>query len=61
MNSFTLEASFNGYIDQNRNTVEFVTKHFIDMGRIVGETVSQYLDMLEEDRVQRLKKLELKR
>jgi len=40
MNCFTLEASFNGYVDEGRNTVEFNTKHFIDMGRILGETVS---------------------
>lgn len=39
MNSFTLEASFNGYLDANRSTVEFTTKHFLDMGRVLGETL----------------------
>jgi len=58
MNSFTLEASFNGYIDGGRNTVEFGTKHFIDMGKILGETICQYLDLLEEDWAQKMRKME---
>ena len=33
MNSFTLEASFNGYINEKRDTVEFTTNHFIEIGQ----------------------------
>jgi len=39
MNSFTLEASFNGFIDENRQTVEFQTDHFLEMGQVLGKTI----------------------
>lgn len=39
MNSFTLEASFNGYVDENWVTKEFHTSNFLEMGEVLGKTI----------------------
>ena len=49
MNSFTLEASFHGYLTKERITVEFLTTHFMKMGNIVGESLYEYVLILEQD------------
>jgi hypothetical protein len=49
MNCFTLEASFHGYINQDRQTVELTTQMFENMGQILGEGFWEYQGMIEED------------
>jgi len=36
MNCFTLEASFHGYLNKARQTIEFTTEMFEKMGEILG-------------------------
>ena len=49
MNSFTCEASFHGYMDEERRTVEFLTSHYLKMGRILGSTFYEYKLIVEAD------------
>ena len=49
MNCFTLEASFHGYINQERDTVEFTTESLAEMGAHLGQTISDYTDLCDAD------------
>ena len=49
MNCFTLEASFYGYIDKDRKTVELTTDALEQMGLDLGHGISDYNDLVEED------------
>jgi hypothetical protein len=49
MNSFTLEASFNGYINEKRQTIEFGTQHFLDLGTVLCRSLFDYVMILEAD------------
>jgi len=49
MNCFTLEASFHGYIDKDRNTTEMTTEHFEEMGTVLGQSMFDYFELVEED------------
>ncbi len=61
MNSFTLEASFYGYIDSERKTVEFRRDFYELMGRHLADTLLEYTQMLDEERQLRLHRMFLKR
>jgi hypothetical protein len=39
MNSFTIEASFQGYISKDRENKEFQPHHYCKMGSVVGTTL----------------------
>lgn len=52
MNCFTLEASFHGYIDRERQTVEFTTEMFEKMGDTLGSAFHEYSALIEEDEKQ---------
>lgn len=49
MNCFTLEASFHGYIDNNRKTTEMLVEHFEEMGNVLGTSFHEYFSLVEED------------
>ena len=47
MNSFTLEASFHGYLNKDRQTIEFFESHFKKLGSIVGQSLYEYVLILK--------------
>ena len=49
MNSFTLEASFNGFINERRQTNEFNTQNFLDLGKILSKSIYDYVMILEAE------------
>jgi hypothetical protein len=49
MNCFTLEASFHGYIDRERRTVELTTEMLQSMGQVLGSGFQEYQILVEED------------
>ena len=49
MNCFTLEASMYGYINKERRTIELTKEDFELMGTQLGNTILQYVDMIDED------------
>ena len=49
MNCFTLEASFHGYIDKNRQTAEMMVEHFEELGAVLGTSFNEYFSLVEED------------
>lgn len=49
MNCFTLEASFHGFIDKDRSTSEFTTESLEKVGQLLGETLADYAEMVDED------------
>jgi cytosolic carboxypeptidase protein 2/3 len=53
MNCFTLEASFHGYINQDRQTVELTTSMFERMGQVLGEGFWEYQTLVEDDEKQK--------
>lgn len=54
MNCFTLEASFYGYINKERQTVQLTTENLTKMGEILGNGFYEYQTLIEEDDKQRL-------
>jgi hypothetical protein len=54
MNCFTLEASFHGYIDKERRTIEFTTEMLEQMGAVLGSGFHEYQILVEEDEKQKL-------
>ena len=49
MNCFTLEASFHGFIDEDRSTTEFTTESLEKMGATLATTMNDYMDLVDED------------
>lgn len=49
MNCFTLEASFHGYLNRDRATVELTAGMFREVGRTTCEALLEYLTLVEED------------
>jgi hypothetical protein len=39
MNSFTIEASFHAFISNERISVDFMNRHFEQMGEILGHAI----------------------
>ena len=54
MNCFTLEASFHGFFDKDRQTIELTTEMLEDMGSILGSGFYEYQTLVEEDEKQKL-------
>ena len=42
MNCFTLEASFHGFLNKERQTIEFTTEMYEKMGEILGLGFQEY-------------------
>lgn len=62
MNCFTLEASFFGYLNEERETIEFSTQHLENMGEHLANSLYEYLLILEEEeRLKRIKLIENKK
>jgi len=49
MNCFTLEASFQGYFDGERQTRDFAHHHFFQLGEMLASTLFEFVLMREED------------
>jgi hypothetical protein len=49
MNSFTFEASFHGYLSKDRENIEFTTENWLHMGAMLGESLWNYNQIIEED------------
>ena len=45
LHSFTVEASFLGYFDENRATIIFTTDRFELMGKIIGEALLNFINI----------------
>lgn len=54
MNCFTLESSFHGFIDKDRQTIELTTEMLESMGHILGSGFHEYQTLVEEDEKQKL-------
>lgn len=62
MNCFTLEASFHGYLNEERETVEFTPVMLESMGEhLVNSLYEYFLILEEEDRQRKLKELNRKK
>ena len=62
MSCFTLEASFQGYFDHERETRDFLHHHFFRIGEMLGTTLFESVIMREEDeRTARTRREELKK
>jgi len=62
MSCFTLEASFQGYFDHERQTRDFLHHHFFRIGEMLGTTLFEFVLMREEDdRIARTRRDEAKR
>eukprot|EP01022_Parablepharisma_sp_SALTPOND_P016608 TRINITY_DN2476_c0_g1_i1.p2 TRINITY_DN2476_c0_g1~~TRINITY_DN2476_c0_g1_i1.p2 ORF type:complete len:489 (-),score=56.62 TRINITY_DN2476_c0_g1_i1:4618-6084(-) len=57
MNSLTLEASFYGFLNAERKTIEFCSEFYERMGQHLGYAVLEYIHLLEEEKVLRLRRL----
>ena len=53
MNCFTLEASFHGFIDNDRSTTELTTESLEHMGATLACSMSEYTDLVDEDERQK--------
>jgi len=53
MNCYTLEASFHGYFDQDRNNFEFSETMYEEMGEHVVNSLYEYMILVEEEQRQR--------
>jgi hypothetical protein len=49
MNCYTLEASFSGHFDANRNNYEFTLQQYEEMGEHLVNTLYEYTLILEEE------------
>ena len=49
MNCFTLEASFHGFINEDRITEELTVEYLEEMGQTLGIGFSDYLNLVEDD------------
>ena len=49
LNCFTLESSFHGYFDQERETKQFTQTHFSNVGKMLANSLFEMLIMFEEE------------
>ena len=62
MNCYTLEASFHGYFDGDRNNFEFTEGAYEEMGEHVVNSLYEYMVLVEEEQRQKqIKQLEAKK
>ena len=60
MNCYTLEASFYGFFDRERETKEFVHAHLLKVGKMLANTIFEYI-LLRDDEERQLKDARAKR
>lgn len=60
MNCYTLEASFHGFFDRERETKEFVHAHLLKVGKMLANTIFEYI-LLRDDEERQLKDSRAKR
>jgi hypothetical protein len=49
MNSFTVEASFHGWLNPERTTIGFDSEALIEMGKKTCNVFLEYIHLLEEE------------
>jgi|DEB0MinimDraft_12_1074336.scaffolds.fasta_scaffold14568_3 hypothetical protein len=49
MNCYTIEASFHGYFDQDRNNYEFTEQSYEDMGEHLANSIYEYITLMEDE------------
>jgi len=49
MNCYTLEASFHGFFDRERETKEFVHSHLLQVGKMLASTIFEYALMRDDE------------
>ena len=52
-NSYTLEASFHGYLNSERTTDAFDAANLMEVGRILGEVFHEFLTLRDEEELQK--------
>lgn len=60
MNCFTLEASFQGYFDHERETKDFTHAHFFQVGKMLASALFEYT-ILKEDEERHLRDVRARR
>lgn len=60
MNCYTLEASFYGFFDKERETKEFMHSHLLKVGKMLANTIFEYT-LLRDDEERQLKDSRAKR
>ena len=53
-NSYTIEASFHGYLTPNRKTIEFGPKEYKEMGKNIASTLMDYLLVVDNEEYNKL-------
>lgn len=48
--SYTIETSYYGYIDQNRETIPFTTEKLFTLGEKLARSLLEFYSMVEKDR-----------
>jgi len=48
-NCFTIEASFHGYFNKERVTLDFDQSHFLDIGEVLASSIFEYLIITEQE------------
>jgi hypothetical protein len=62
MNCYTIEASFHGFFDQERNNFEFTEQSYEEMGEHLVNSIYEYMTLVEdESRQKQIKELEKKK
>ncbi len=56
MNSLTVEASFYGFLNADRRTIEFCCEFYERMGCHLGRSFLEYVHLLEEEKLQRVRR-----
>jgi len=57
VNSLTLEASFYGFINNERKTIEMSVEFYEKMGSDLGNAILEHIHLLEEERVMRIRRI----
>ena len=55
MNSFTIEASFYGFLNEERKLIEFDINSHELMGKYICQTLLEYIEILKEEKLNKLK------
>ena len=57
MNSLTLESSFYGFLSEDRKIIEYCSKLYEKLGEHLGEALLEYLRLLDEEIILKLKRV----
>eukprot|EP00826_Nyctotherus_ovalis_P044297 TRINITY_DN4774_c0_g6_i1.p1 TRINITY_DN4774_c0_g6~~TRINITY_DN4774_c0_g6_i1.p1 ORF type:complete len:442 (-),score=58.16 TRINITY_DN4774_c0_g6_i1:249-1574(-) len=61
VNSFTIEASFHGFIDEERKTIELSTELYEMAGKHIAETLLDYTRLTTKEHIGRLRRTYMKK